>query len=333
MANEPDYAIEVTGLEKTYAVSGGGAPKRALKGVDLTVERGSFFGLLGPNGAGKSTLINILAGLVMKTAGEARIWGYDIETDMRAARRSIGIVPQEINFDPFFTPWEMLEVQAGLYGVAKKDRRSDEILETVGLADKRDAYSRSLSGGMKRRLLVAKAMVHSPKILVLDEPTAGVDVQLRRQLWRQVRKLNEEGVTVLLTTHYLEEAEELCDKIAIINHGEVIACEPTEQLMQRMDSKALRVVVDKDIDDIPERLQAYVVEKRNARVLLFSYAPSRVGAGEILEAVAAAGFGVVDVSTREAELEDVFLSLTSGPPTADRDDRRSSPDQPEDDAA
>lgn len=311
MSNEPDYAIEVSGLTKTYAASGQSAPKHALKGVDLMVERGSFFGLLGPNGAGKSTLINILAGLVFKSSGEARIWGYDIERDMRQARRSIGIVPQEINFDPFFTPWEMLEVQAGLYGIEKKHRRSDEILDLVGLSDKRDAYARSLSGGMKRRLLVAKAMVHSPKILVLDEPTAGVDVELRRQLWKQVRKLNEQGVTILLTTHYLEEAEELCDRVAIINHGEVIACEETGTLMQRMDSKALRVTVDRDIDSLPESLQCYVVEKRQDRVMLFSYAPSRVGAGEILEKVKAAGFGVVDVSTREAELEDVFLQLTS----------------------
>ena len=314
MENDPAAAIEVTGLEKTYAGSHNNPPKKALRNVDLTVERGAFFGLLGPNGAGKSTLINILAGLVIKTAGEARIWGYDIERDMRDARRSIGIVPQEINFDPFFTPWEMLEVQAGLYGIDKKYRRSDEILEMMGLADKRDAYTRSLSGGMKRRLLVAKAMVHSPKILVLDEPTAGVDVELRRQLWRQVRKLNDEGVTILLTTHYLEEAEELCDKIAIINHGQVIACEPTAQLMQRLDSKALRVIVDRDLDGIPDALSRnYIVEQRSERVLLFSYAPSRVGAGEILAAIAGAGLGVVDVSTREAELEDVFLSLTSQP--------------------
>ena len=311
MTRQPDFAIEVKGLSKTYAASGSAAPKHALRNVDLTIGRGSFFGLLGPNGAGKSTLINILAGLVFKTGGEARIWGFDTETEMRNARRAIGIVPQEINFDPFFTPWEMLDVQAGLYGIEKKHRRSDEILELVGLTGKRDAYARSLSGGMKRRLLVAKAMVHSPKILVLDEPTAGVDVELRRQLWKQVRKLNDQGVTILLTTHYLEEAEELCDKIAIINHGEVIACEETGTLMERMDSKALRVTVDKDIDGIPESLKSYIVEKRTDRAMLFSYAPSRVGAGEILEAVKGAGFGVVDVSTREAELEDIFLQLTS----------------------
>lgn len=312
MSNEPAYAIEIEGLTKTYASSGTSAPKHALKGVDLTVERGSFFGLLGPNGAGKSTLINILAGLVFRTSGSAKIWGYDIEREMRQARRSIGIVPQEINFDPFFTPWEMLELQAGLYGIEKKYRRSDEILELVGLSDKREAYVRALSGGMKRRLLVAKAMVHSPKILVLDEPTAGVDVELRRQLWKQVRKLNDQGVTILLTTHYLEEAEELCDKVAIINHGDVIACEETSALMARMDSKALRVTVDRDIDEIPAALSDdYMVEKRTDRAMLFSYAPSRVGAGEILEAVRGAGFDVVDVSTREAELEDVFLQLTS----------------------
>jgi len=310
-------AIEVRGLEKVYAGGKRGAEKRALKGIDLSVPKGSFFGLLGPNGAGKSTLINILAGLVTKTAGEARVWGYDIERDMRAARRAIGVVPQELNFDPFFTPAEMLDVQAGLYGVPRAERRTDEILEAVGLSDKRDAYTRSLSGGMKRRLLVAKAMVHSPKVLVLDEPTAGVDVELRRSLWRQVRKLNESGVTILLTTHYLEEAEELCDRVAIINHGRVIACEPTEQLMARMDSKQLRVTLEREIDGVPPGLGGYSVEQRGPRGLLFSYAPSQTGAGEILQAVARAGLAVADVSTREAELEDVFLSLTSAPDVAD----------------
>ncbi|MFL6784559.1 MAG: ABC transporter ATP-binding protein, partial [Sphingomicrobium sp.] len=223
-----DAAIRIESLSKTYA---GG--KRALDSVSFDVPRGQIFGLLGPNGAGKSTLINILAGLVTKSAGQVSIWGFDIDQHPRNAKRSIGIVPQEIIFDPFFTPKETLEIQAGLYGVPPGDRISDELLAAMHLTDKADAYSRTLSGGMKRRLLVAKAMVHSPPILVLDEPTAGVDVELRRQLWDYVRKLHADGVTIVLTTHYLEEAEELCDRIAIIHHGRVIANEPTRELVSK----------------------------------------------------------------------------------------------------
>ena len=217
-------AIRIDALEKIY--TGG---KQALGGVSFDVPRGEIFGLLGPNGAGKSTLINILAGMVKKTGGHANIWGFDIDEHPRNAKASIGIVPQEILFDPFFTPFEALELQAGLYGVPKAKRRSMELLRAVHLEDKADAYARTLSGGMKRRLLVAKAMVHSPPILVLDEPTAGVDVELRQQLWAYVRELNEQGVTIVLTTHYLEEAEELCDRIAIINHGTLIANKPTHE--------------------------------------------------------------------------------------------------------
>ena len=217
-----EAAISIVDLQKTY--KGG---KRALDGISLEIPRGGIFGLLGPNGAGKSTLINILAGLVMKSGGTASIWGFDIDEHPRNAKRAIGIVPQEILFDPFFTPKEALEIQAGLYGIPKADRRTMELLRAVQLEDKADAYSRTLSGGMKRRLLVAKAMVHSPPILVLDEPTAGVDVELRQQLWDYVRSLHAQGVTIVLTTHYLEEAEQLCDRIAIINHGRLIANEPT----------------------------------------------------------------------------------------------------------
>jgi len=223
-------AIRIESISKTY-VAKGMEPKRALNDVSFDVPRGQIFGLLGPNGAGKSTLINILAGLVVKSSGKASIWGFDIDEHPRNAKRSIGIVPQEILFDPFFTPKEALEIQAGLYGIAPEHRKTDELLAAMHLTDKANAYSRTLSGGMKRRLLVAKAMVHSPPILVLDEPTAGVDIELRRQLWDYVRKLNAEGVTVVLTTHYLEEAEELCDRIAIINHGRVVANEPTRQLV------------------------------------------------------------------------------------------------------
>ena len=225
-------AIRIESLSKTYS-SKGTEPKRALNEVSFDVPRGQIFGLLGPNGAGKSTLINILAGLVVKTGGKVTIWGFDIDEHPRNAKRSIGVVPQEIIFDPFFTPRETLEIQAGLYGIAATKRKSDELLAAMHLTDKANAYSRTLSGGMKRRLLVAKAMVHSPPILVLDEPTAGVDVELRRQLWDYVRQLHAQGVTIVLTTHYLEEAEELCDRIAIIHHGRVIANEPTRELVSK----------------------------------------------------------------------------------------------------
>ena len=229
LAPLPDNAVTLQGLGKTYKASGKTGAKVALKNVDLEIPRGHLFGLLGPNGAGKSTLINILAGLVNKTEGRAEIWGYDIDRDARQSRAAIGVVPQELNIDPFFTPYELLELQAGLYGVPPKERKTDEILSILGLSDKAKAYTRTLSGGMRRRLMVAKAMVHSPPILVLDEPTAGVDIELRQQLWERVRQLNRAGTTVLLTTHYLEEAEELCDEIAIINHGSVIACVLTDE--------------------------------------------------------------------------------------------------------
>jgi len=313
--HEPDHAVEVEDLSKIYRAAKGAAEKHALKNITLRVPRGSFFGLLGPNGAGKSTLINILAGLVTKTSGSVKIWDHDILVDMRQARRAIGVVPQELNVDPFFTPYEALDLHAGLYGVAKKDRRTDEILEAVGLKEQRDAYARTLSGGMRRRLLVGKALVHAPKVLVLDEPTAGVDVELRRQLWKYVRELNARGTTILLTTHYLEEAEELCDEIAIINHGRVITCEPKSSLLRRIDSKEMTITVDRDFQDIPAALSAYHAEKRGSRALVFSYPPSRIHSGEILAIVREAGLGIIDVSTREAELEDIFISLTSGPDT------------------
>ena len=307
----PEFAIETVDLSKTYAAAGG-PPVMALDKVSLRVPRGSFFGLLGPNGAGKSTLINILAGLVIKTSGEARVCGHDIERDMRQARLAIGVVPQELNIDPYFTPRELLDVQAGLYGVRKADRRTAKVLDAVGLADRADSYARSLSGGMRRRLLVAKAMVHSPPVLILDEPSAGVDVDLRRKLWARVQEMNRQGVTVLLTTHYLEEAQALCDTIAIIDEGRLIACEPTGDLLRRLDAKEMTVSVDGDMEAVPETLAAYKVKLKGRRELVFSYPPSKIHAGEILDAVAAAGLGVLDVTTREAELEDIFLSLTGG---------------------
>ena len=302
-----EAAISIQGLCKTYA---GG--KRALDGVTFDVPRGSIFGLLGPNGAGKSTLINILAGLVNKTQGSATIWGFDIDQHPRNAKASIGIVNQEILFDPFFTPLETLEIQAGLYGVPKRDRRSLELLRAVHLEDKANAYARTLSGGMKRRLMVAKAMVHSPPVLVLDEPTAGVDIQLRQQLWEYVRALNEGGVTVVLTTHYLEEAEQLCDRIAIIDHGRVVANEPTRDLVGRAQEKVVEVTVDRDLVSAPVAACFEKIVLKGGRTLEITYSKDRVNAGEVLAAVQAQGLGIVDVSTREADLEDVFLSLTRG---------------------
>ncbi|HYD24826.1 MAG TPA: ABC transporter ATP-binding protein [Croceibacterium sp.] len=307
----PEPAIEIRDLVKEYAAQGDAPAKLALNGVSFDVPEGGVFGLLGPNGAGKSTLINIMAGLVMKSGGTIRIWGHDIDRDHRNAKMCIGIVPQEIVFDPFFTPFEVLENQSGMYGVAKALRRSEELLRAVHLADKRDAYSRSLSGGMKRRLLIAKAMVHSPPVLVLDEPTAGVDVELRRQLWELVGELNAEGVTVVLTTHYLEEAEQLCDRIAIINHGELIANQPTRELVGMAREKIVRVTVDKDLA-VPPMEPAFVkAEVIDPRTLEVTYDRDASSAGQVLALVQQHGYAIEDVTTREADLEDVFVQLTS----------------------
>jgi ABC-2 type transport system ATP-binding protein len=306
-----EAAIEIRDLVKTYAAQGDALPKQALKGVSFEVPEGGIFGLLGPNGAGKSTLINIMAGLVMKTAGTVTIWGHDIDRDHRNAKRSIGIVPQEIVFDPFFTPFEVLENQSGLYGIARHLRRSEELLRAVHLSDKRDAYSRSLSGGMKRRLLIAKAMVHSPPILVLDEPTAGVDVELRRQLWELVGELNAEGVTVVLTTHYLAEAEQLCDRIAIINHGELIANQPTRELVNMAREKIVRVTVDKELAGPPMEPAFLKAEVVDPRTLEITYDRDASSAGQVLALIQQHGYAIEDVTTREADLEDVFVQLTS----------------------
>ena len=304
-------AIAIRDLVKRYAPAGSGEGKLALKGVSFDVPEGGIFGLLGPNGAGKSTLINILAGMVMKTSGSVDIWGFDIDRDQRNAKRAIGIVPQEIVFDPFFTPFEVLEIQAGLYGITKALRRSEDLLRAVHLADKRDAYARTLSGGMKRRLLIAKALVHRPPVLVLDEPTAGVDVELRRQLWELVTELNKEGATIVLTTHYLEEAEELCDRIAIINHGELIANKPTRELVGMAREKIIVLTLDRDVAELPTHPGFMKCVKTGERVLEITYDKDRANAGEIMSALQAQGFAIVDVTTREADLEDVFVRLTT----------------------
>ena len=308
--SSPDYAVEVKNLVKTYPAAGKAPAKQALKGIDLAVERGSMFALLGPNGAGKSTLINILAGLVRRTSGESKVWGYDTETEARMARAAIGVVPQELNMDAFFTPSEMLDLQGGLYGVPNRERRTKELLELVGLADKADTYARNLSGGMRRRLMVAKAMVHTPPVLVLDEPTAGVDIELRQMLWENVRELNRKGVTVVLTTHSLEEAEELCDTIAIINHGEVVACEPKRKLLGRIDQKEVVITLDRDLDAVPETCRQFEDVTLEGRDLIIRYRRSHATVGSILEALGQSGIGIADITTREADLEDIFLELT-----------------------
>ncbi len=308
---DPEPAIVIRDVVKRYAGTGDSPAKLALKGLSFDVPAGGIFGLLGPNGAGKSTLINIMAGLVNKTSGTIRIWGHDIDHDHRNAKLSIGIVPQEIVFDPFFTPFEVLENQGGMYGVGRALRRSEELLRAVRLEDKRNAYSRTLSGGMKRRLLIAKAMVHSPPILVLDEPTAGVDVELRRQLWELVSELNAEGVTVVLTTHYLEEAEQLCERIAIISNGELIANKPTRELVAMAREKIVRVSVDKDIAGPPMEEGFSKVQVIDPRTLEITYNRDRSNAGQVLALVQSHGYTVEDVTTREADLEDVFVQLTS----------------------
>ena len=302
-------AVEIRGLIKIYRGRKGAPEKHALKGIDLDIPAGCVFGLLGPNGAGKSTLINILAGLVVKSSGKVKIWGFDQDVNPRQSRASIGVMPQELNLDPFFTPRGALEVQAGLYGVPPAQRKSDEILELVGLEDKAHAYARTLSGGMRRRLLLAKALVHFPQVLVLDEPTAGVDIELRKMLWDNVRRLNQQGMTIVLTTHYLEEAEEMCDEIAIINHGELVARDTTGALLGRLDAKTMIIRPDAPVTNLPQG-EGMDVKARSDGTLAITYPSNRIPAETVLEAVRAAGIRIQDVKTEEADLEDVFLDLT-----------------------
>ena len=307
----PEYALEIENLRKIYT-GGSQPPKEALKGVSLKVKRGSMFALLGPNGAGKSTMINIMAGLVNKTEGSVKIWDHDIDTDTRRAKSSIGIVPQELNLDAFFTPKEALDLQAGLYGIPKKERRTQELLELVGLEDKADAYARRLSGGMRRRLMVAKAMVHNPPILVLDEPTAGVDIELRQQLWDNVRAMNDMGVTIMLTTHYLEEAQELCDTIAIINHGELVAFEDKNTLIRNFGLKELIITTAEEIKSVPKILDIEKItsELINDNQIKLKYNPLDISFDEIITKISESKYTIKDLSTNDADLEDIFLSYT-----------------------
>lgn len=302
-------AIEITGLRKIYAAQGNAPAKEALMGIDLTIPAGSIFGLLGPNGAGKSTMINILAGLVNKTEGKVNIWGFDQDVNPRQSRAAIGVMPQELNMDPYFSPRRSLEVQAGLYGVPKHERWTDDLLELVGLTEQAEAYARNLSGGMKRRLLLAKALVHRPQILVLDEPTAGVDITLREMLWANVRKLNEQGMTIILTTHYLEEAEKMCDEIAIINHGELIVKQGTRELLSRTDGKTLVIETGERVN-LPALPEGVTPEWREDGRLAISYPPSHIRADQLLDALRGANVPIIDVSSEQPDLEDVFVDLT-----------------------
>ncbi len=302
-----DFAIEITNLSKTYQKSNKSPAKEALKSVNLQIKKGSFFGLLGPNGAGKSTIINILAGLVNKTSGEVKICDIDIDRDQQASKFKIGIVPQELVIDPFFNVRETLEIYAGYYGIKKSERRTDEIISALGLKDKASARPRSLSGGMKRRLLVAKSLVHSPEILVLDEPTAGVDVELRNQLWEYVKKLNQNGTTILLTTHYLEEAEQLCDEIAIINHGKVIKHDKKENLMKILSSKELIISLAEGISgNISTLFPQLVTKQLSGNKISITYDPEKIEVEKILKIIMDNKIQIKDISTQQPDLEEIF---------------------------
>ncbi|MFC3125092.1 ABC transporter ATP-binding protein [Pseudoroseomonas globiformis] len=310
--HEPLMAVEVEGLEKIYQGTGGRRGKQALKGVNLAIPRGSIFGLLGPNGAGKSTLINILAGLVRKSGGHARVWGVDVDRDPRAARAVLGVVPQELTLDPYFPARAALEVQAGLFGIPKAARRTDELLEILGLADKATAPARSLSGGMRRRLMVGKALVHNPPVLVLDEPTAGVDVTLRQQLWDYVRLLNRNGTTILLTTHYLQEAEALCDRIAILADGQVVANDTTAALLRGLEDQELLVDLAEPLASVPDGLRVFGPDLTSPHRLVFRYAQDGNSVRRILGAMHAADLRISGITTRQPDLEEVFLKLVQG---------------------
>ena len=281
----------------------------AIRDLNLEVNEGEIFGLLGPNGAGKSTFINILAGLVIKTSGSVNVWGFDLDVNPRQVRASIGIVPQELNLDPFFSPKMLLELQAGMYGVKKKDRITDTILRMVSLDKQAESYSRGLSGGMKRRLMIAKALVHKPPIIILDEPTAGVDVELRKNLWDNIKLLNKRGVTIILTTHYLNEAEEMCDRIAIINKGQLVALDSTENLIRKIKYKIVKFKLNKKIDINNNSLESLKVLSSNNQLLTLSYEKEKLTIGEIIQYLNKYEVKIIDIITDDGNLEDVFVSL------------------------
>ena len=307
---EKKTILSVKNLQKIYKKNGSQQTK-AIENLNLEVKEGEIFGLLGPNGAGKSTFINILAGLVLKTSGEVNVWGFDIDKNPRQVRASIGIVPQELNLDPFFNPRKLLELQAGLYGVKKKDRITDTILKMVSLDNQADSYSRGLSGGMKRRLMIAKALVHQPPIVILDEPTAGVDVELRKNLWQNVKLLNKNGVSIILTTHYLHEAQEMCDRIGIINKGKLAALDTTKNLLNRIEKKKITLKLSEKIDLKDNELETLKILSLNHKELTLIYDKNRLNIDQILNYVNKKNVRIIDMSTDDGDLEDVFVTLTN----------------------
>jgi ABC-2 type transport system ATP-binding protein len=303
-------ALTVENLSKVYLDSKTKKENKALSNLSFDVKQGEVFGLLGPNGAGKTTFLSILGGTVTKTSGSVNVWGFNLDKNPRQVKASIGIVPQEVNLDAFFSPHKLLELQAGLYGITKKDRITDLILKMVALEDKANAYSRSLSGGMKRRLLIAKAMVHQPPILILDEPTAGVDVELRNNLWDNVKELNKEGVTIILTTHYLLEAQEMCDRIAIIDRGNLVALDTTQKLLERIQTKKINFIV-KDLDLSKSLSMKGIQFKINSKNLIsITYEKNSLDFGEIINYLNQNNIRIDDISTEDGDLEDVFVQLT-----------------------
>jgi len=301
--------LSVKNLEKIYS-SKEVSTTHALNNLNLDVKEGEIFGLLGPNGAGKTTFINILAGTVIKTSGQVNVWGFDLDQDPRQVRASVGIVPQEINLDPFFSPRKLLELQAGLYGIKKKDRITDTILKLVSLENQANSYARSLSGGMKRRLLMAKALVHQPPILFLDEPTAGVDVELRKNLWKNVKMLNKLGVSIILTTHYLEEAEEMCDRIGILNKGNLVALDSTKNLLERIQTKKITIKSDKKIDIKNGDLESLKIISNKDNEVCISYEKSKISFEELFNLIKKNNIKIIDIFTDDGDLEDIFLRLT-----------------------
>ena len=300
--------LSVKNLKKIYSNKQDGET-HALNNLNLDVKEGEIFGLLGPNGAGKTTFINILAGTVIKTAGQVNVWGFDLDKNPRQVRASVGIVPQEVNLDPFFSPRKLLELQAGLYGIKEKDRITDTILNLVSLEKQANSYARSLSGGMKRRLLMAKALVHQPPIIFLDEPTAGVDVELRQNLWKNVRLLNDLGVTIILTTHYLEEAEEMCDRIAILNKGNIVALDSTKNLLNRIQTKKITFKTNQQIDINENDLESLKIISKLDNEVCVSYEKSKINIEELINLVKKNNVKIIDISTDDGDLEDVFLRL------------------------
>ena len=302
-------AVSVNRLTKIYAKNSTNSVV-ALNELNLEVKEGEIFGLLGPNGAGKTTFINILSGTVIKTKGSVNVWGFDVDKNPRQVRASIGIVPQEVNLDAFFSPRKLLELQAGLYGVPKKNRITDTILKMVSLEKQAESYSRTLSGGMKRRLLIAKAMVHQPPILVLDEPTAGVDVELRQNLWKNVKNLNKQGVTIILTTHYLFEAQEMCDRIAILNKGNLVALDTTKNLLNRIKTKKIIFKVNKSINLTKKKISGLFFSSNSNNEIMITYERNKHKIEDIINIIKNEGVEIIDISTEDGNLEDVFIQLT-----------------------